>query len=57
MADYNSEGEEFMTPIQEAEKQAIKLANLDKLKKFTNGFENKSKVDTNEICREVRGKN
>lgn len=47
----------MMSPTQLAEQQAIKKANLEKLKKFTNGFKNKSKVDTTEICREVRGKN
>jgi hypothetical protein len=32
-------------------------SNFEKLKQFTNGFENKSKIDTDEIVREVRGKN
>jgi Mn-dependent DtxR family transcriptional regulator len=32
-------------------------ANYEKLRQFTNGFENKSKIDTDEIVREVRGKN
>jgi hypothetical protein len=34
-----------------------KKSNLENLKKFTNGFQNKSKIDTAEIVREVRGKN
>jgi hypothetical protein len=35
----------------------VNVENLEKLKKFTNGFQNKSKIDTAEIVREVRGKN
>lgn len=44
-----------MSPTQLADKQKIKKANLEKLQKFTNGFQNKSKINTEEIVRDVRG--
>lgn len=50
-------GEETKQSAAEEERLLTIKANKERLARFTNGLQNKSKVDTDEICRIVRGKN
>lgn len=51
-------GEETKQSAAAEEERLLTIkANKERLNRFTNGLQNKSKVDTDEICRIVRGKN
>lgn len=45
-----------MTQAQLEAKKTKKSKNMEHFEKFSTTFKNKNKVDTNQICRNIRGK-